>query len=237
MPRNQAKRDYPPAGELVDVFFRTVSDEFAFLSDEYGARSKRTLSAVRTKGLEEIEPVSLPDDAFFLAELRFEGPDWKVRVTFGDREFVINTVFTSASAEVSKTEYALWEWLEALGVEAHGARDSMWSMRPERIRSVVHGMAAALRRYHHEILHPARDVAHRVGYLGEKRLTEWTEAQLASDLRRASAKASEAFRAGKFEAVVKLLEPFVGRLSAAQATKLDFARRHVGKGGSGGRPG
>src|SRR5687767_13771597 len=82
--------------ELVQVFFASVAETFSFLSADDGWKARTELRAAWSQseptaiGVEE-----LPDDSFFWASAEFTRDLRTVQVTYGDREFDIETVIGS----------------------------------------------------------------------------------------------------------------------------------------------
>jgi hypothetical protein len=228
MPEPVNGRSYPPAGELVQIFFDAAEAAFRFLSDEFRSPPTRKVWKLDAGGLEPVEIGNMPANSFFAAEVRFEDRTRSVAIEFGDRDFEIRTVISGARSRYENaSSYALWEWLEALGVDTAMVTDSMWAFQPDRIRSIVQSMAVALREHQQAILHPEPELVQRLQTLRADRQREWQVAMRAADHRRAAAQAAEAFRAREFAKVVALLEPFAAALSPAERSKLEYARKHV----------
>lgn len=221
------ERSYPPARELAEAFFREARSAFGFLTEDHGVVAQCTVRGFVPDEFDRTDLASLPDEAFFLAEVRWRGPAWRVRATYGEVEFEVNARI-SVGSEADQPDFALWEWLEALGEHSGDVKDCVWAMQPERMKRVVNALGSALRAHHTEILNASGDLVGRVRDLREHRMAAWADEQRDRERRRASARAADAFREHKYGLVVDLLERFVDRLSPAEMKKLEYARERLG---------
>jgi hypothetical protein len=227
--------------DLVEAFFRSAATTFAFLG-EHDATSAQHLEIWDGTDWTAIRAADLPDNVFFLARGEYTGPGWRVRVEYGDREYLINTILEitdGGSRSVLSSlwnrfgrrpqpaGYSLWEWIEAVGGAAAGASHAGGADSAEQVTAAVTEMGDALRTYLSVILRDRATLIPRVRARRDQRMQEWKEQDRLDRDRRIAAEAAEAFRRRDFRRAVDLLEPLELRLSGSDRKKLDYARKRL----------
>ena len=222
MPRSHHSR------ELVEIFFESVEDSFSRLFADSSWKVRQDLGAAFMKdGLKGIRPEELPEDSFFWAEVDFTRGSELVRVTYGDREFDINTIVETDHHENGARHFALWEFAEALGIDSVVPLSGAWVFEPTEIQRIVQGMGSFFAEHSNDILDPRPDVLQRLVAGRIERQAGWEVEAREADIRRASVKAAEAFRGKDYKTVVDILLPYETWLTPAQAKKLAYARTHA----------
>jgi hypothetical protein len=227
------------SSDLVRTFFRSAADTFAFLHDS-GAVSTQSLNVWDGTEWQPIPGVDLIDNVFFFARVLYAGPGWHVRVEYGDREYLINTVleiaeeahhplFSSLRSAVGRrpqpASYSLWEWIEALGGDSAAASHAGGADTTDRVAAGVRGMGDSLRTHLPSILRQLPALIPKVQALREQRMLQWKEQDRLDRDRRIAIEAADAFRESDFQRVVELLEPLEARLVGSDRKKLDYARK------------
>jgi hypothetical protein len=225
--------------DLVESFFRSSGEAFSFLHDEHGATSTQHVEAWDATDFKPVRLADLPDNVFFLARVDYEGRGWSVRVEYGDRAYLINTVlgitdggnqsllsalWNSIARQPQPASYSLWEWIEALGGDATAASHPGGANTPDRIAAGVSDMGDSLRSHLPVILRDRAILIPRVQAHRDQRMQEWMEKDRLDRDRRVATEAAEAFRRSDFPRVVELLEPLEPRLTAVDRKKLNYAR-------------
>ncbi len=223
------------------AFFRSAAETFAFLR-EYGATSAESLEAWDATEFQPTRTADFTDDVFFFARVRYAGSGWRVRVEYGDREYLIDTVLeitavanhsllsalrNSIANRPRPASYSLWEWIEALGGDAVAASHAGGADTSERVAAGVRDMADSLRTYLPTILRDASALVPRVRALRDQRMRRWKEQDSLDRDRRAATEATDAFRRSDFQRVVELLEPLEPRLTDVDRKKLGYARSRI----------
>lgn len=216
----RADEHHESAATLVNAFLTSATSEFASLVAGSDASWSVRVEHSTVRGLVPVAPEDIT--GFFWITCAFETPRISGRITYGDKEFDIETELGPTRGT---ERYPLWQWAYALGrpevVPATG-----WVMTVDRLERIVSGFARAT-------LALSDDVARADPAIIERIERERREAQAASeerdardDHRRASAAAAEAFAKRDFDRVVKLLTPFEAVLTPAERKKLHYARTH-----------
>jgi hypothetical protein len=236
------KESAPPVSrDLVEAFFRSAAEAFAFLR-EHDATAAQHLEMWDGTDWTAIRAAELPDNVFFLARDEYTARGWRVRVEYGDREYLINTILEirdGGSLSVlsslwnrfvrrpSPPRYSLRELIEADGGEAAGASHDWGADSAEQVKAGVREMGDALRTYLSVILRGRATLVPRVRARRDQRMQEWKEQGRLDRDRRIVAEAAEAFRRRDFRRAIDLLEPLELRLSGSDRKKLDYARKRL----------
>jgi len=164
----------------------------------------------------------------WFAQISFSRPDSSIKIFYGDRELCGNvSVARSLRGRLEPSEYALWEWLEALNVPDAPKTSVEWIQNRDQLSRFLRDASRALDLYLPQILRAGPNVTERLEEARDNRIARSREEQAVRDHRVVSARASEAFRAHQFGRVVQLLEPFRSRLSPAESKKLAYARKRL----------
>ena len=219
-PKAQGQRDH--ASTLVKSFFTSATASFAELVNSPSAEWSVHLAHSTSNGLSEVSPDAIT--GFFFATATFANVNVVGEVTFGDREYFVNTVLGPAS---SSARYGLWEWADALEQPHLVPRDTDFVMDVDRLSDIVTAMANAVRHLEVPIAASPPTVIERIEQ-ARNLVQEQFQARLREDdHRRASAEAGEAFRVRDYRRVVTLLEAVEGLLTPAERDKLLYARRRL----------
>jgi hypothetical protein len=219
-PPVEEQRHHPST--LVRAFLASATLEFGPLTGARGTHWSVRVEHSTSLGLEEVEPENIT--GFFFATATFAGSRVAGEITFGDREYVVNTVLGPVS---NSERYGLWEWADALGRSSLVPRDTGFVTDVERMRAIVVAMAAAVRELEGAIAAASPAVVERIES-ARALVQERFRARLhEDDHRRASAAAAEAFRARDFRRVVTVLEAVKDMLTPAEREKLAYAKRHL----------
>ena len=197
---------------LIDQFIAEGSERLAFLVKEYG------YSCATEK------------DEWF-GTLLFSRADSSIHVFYGDRELRGSlAVARRLRGRLEPSEYALWEWLEALDVSDAPKTSVEWIQTPEQMSGFLHDISAILNLHLNKILSAGPDITLRLEESRENRLALYREQEISRDYRSAAARASDAFWANQYDKVVELLEPFNDRLSRSDEKKLAYAKKKLESG-------
>jgi hypothetical protein len=219
-PKVQGQHDH--AAALVKSFFASASSAFAPLVSSPRAKWSVHLAHSTADGISDVSPDAIT--GFFFATATFANVNVAGDLTFGDREYLVNTVLGPAS---SSARYGLWEWADALEQPHLVPRETAFVMDAERLSNIVTAMANAVLVLEAPIAAPSQTTIARIEQ-ARSVLQEQFRARLREDdHRRASAEAGEAFRVRDYRRVVKLLEAVEGLLTPAERDKLAYARRHL----------
>ena len=219
-PKGQGQHDH--ASTLVKSFFASATSAFAPLLSSPRTRWSVHLAHSTRDGIADVLPDAIT--GFFFATATFANVNVAGNITFGDREYLVNTVLGPASGSA---RYGLWEWADALEQPHLVPRDTSFVMDAERLRTIVTAMANAVRVLEGPIAASSPTVIGRIEQ-ARSLLREQSQARMREDdHRRASAEAGEAFRARDYRRVVKLLEAVEGLLTPAERDKLAYARRNL----------
>ena len=209
--------------QLVRQFFETATDSFApWIRSQSGTWTTKLIHANRDGHLEATTPDAL--HGFFLASGEFQTPTLFGEITFGDKEYFINTVVGSAR---DANRHGLWEWADVCDRPDLVPRNADFVLQSERLTTIVREMATGLRELapvisaaDPELL--ARIAAARalVQSAHDARLREMDHADAVS-------RASEAFRKKDWRRVIELLGSVRDRLSPAELAKLVYAQVQV----------
>ena len=208
------------AADLVRLFFDEATAAFAPWVHAQGGRWSCTLTHTNAEG--DFEPTT-PDRlyGFFLAEGEFRTPHLIGEIAFGDKEFFINTVVSPLGRPL---RHGLWEWADAVGMPDIPPRETDFVLQPDRMRTIVRGMAEALQLLAPAIATAAADVVQRMeearAVVRAAQKARWREAEHAGTVHLAN----EAFRQKDWRQVIDLLMSVKDRLSPAEAAKLRYAR-------------
>ena len=207
---------------LVDAFLASATAAFRPLVASPSASWSCKVEHSTTDGLAEVSPDAI--SGFFFVTASFANDLVAGEVSFGDREYILNTVLGPAKAS---TRYALWEWAAALDQPALVPMDTGFVMTVDRLEAIVRAMAQGVRALEGAIAAGRPEIIERMEH-ARARVRERDQARLREeDHRRASALAAEAFRSHDFRRVVALLEAVEGSLTPTERKKLTFARRHL----------
>jgi len=219
-PRAQGQHDH--ASTLVRSFFASAASAFAPLVSSPKAKWSVHLAHSTPDGISDVPPDAII--GFFFATATFANVSVAGDVTFGDREYFVNTVVGPAS---SSARYGLWEWADALEQPDLVPRETAFVMDAERLGNIVTAMANAVRVLEAPIAASSPTTIERIEQ-ARRLLHEQFQARLREDdHRRASAEAAEAFRVRDYRRVVRLLEAVEGLLTPAERDKLAYARRRL----------
>jgi hypothetical protein len=219
-PRTDEVRE--PIATLVHAFLTSATSEFASLVATRDASwSVRVEHATRAG----IVPVAPEDIAgFFWITGAFQTARISGEITFGDREFLINTVLGPTSGAA---RYGLWEWADALGRPELVPRVTDFVLTSDRLERIVAGMAHATIHLRDDIARSDPSVVERMERARDEEQAAYQRRSARDDHRRASAAAAKAFAARDFDRVVKLLAPFDAVLTPAERKRLVYARTHA----------
>jgi hypothetical protein len=185
-----------------------------------GARWSLRVEHLTEQGVVEVSPASIT--GFFFLTASFANRLVAGRLTYGDREYDVNTMLGPAPSGV---EYGLWEWADALGSPDLVPRDTSFVMSVDRLEAIVAAMADAVSELQAAISSASPAVLERIEHARTLVRAQDEARHRTDDHRRLSAAAAEAFRAGDFRRAVQLLEKIDELLTPAERQKLEYARR------------
>jgi len=194
---------------LTDRFLDSVATDLAFLRSDYGAASESTSEE-------------------WLARVSYIGADFRVDLSYGDRELYFGTIIgRRMSGHSEDSSFALWEWLDALDVR-HGGVDAICVDTQEKMDIAISQVTGLLRTHLPAILAAPFDVVMRMAAARNAHHQAETTKNARDRQTLAAGRAARAFRDGDFRLVVSLLEPFEVQLSPAEIKTLQLARQRVG---------
>jgi len=210
--------------QLVRQFLELATDSFEpWVRSQSGTWSTKLIHANREGRLEATTPDALY--GFFLASGEFRTPSLFGEITFGDKEYFINTVVGSG---LDSNRHGLWEWADACDRAALVPRNTDFVLQSERLTTIVREMAAGLRELAPVIAAADPELLKRIEVARavvqsahDARLREMDHADAVS-------RASEAFRQKDWRRVIEILGSVRDRLSPAELAKLGYARMQVG---------
>jgi hypothetical protein len=205
---------------LVHAFIASATSEFARLVEAPGARWSLRVEHLTERGVVEVAPAQIA--GFFFLTASFANRLVAGRLTFGDREYLVNTLLGPASTGV---EYGLWEWADALGSPDLVPRDTAMVTTVDRLEVIVAAMADAVSELQAAISSASPAVVKRVEHARAMALAADEARHRTDDHRRLSAAAAEAFAAHDYGRAVQLLEGIGELLTPAEQQKLAYARR------------
>jgi len=209
---------------LVETFFAEAASAFRPLVASVGARWHAQLRHATRNGLEFTTPDRI--EGFFFAECELQTPELIGDITFGDREFLINTV---VSPNGRPHRYSLWEWADALDRPDLVPRDTSVVNQVDRLREIVRGMGDGLLELRSGIARAVPATVERIEAARAKARAALDEEWREAEHRGTVARAADAFRQQQWDRVVILLESVENRLSPAEAEKLAYARKRSTK--------
>lgn len=219
LPRADEVRE--PITTLVSAFLASATSKFAPLAAEHGASWSVRVEHATRPGIVPVTPEDIA--GFFWVTGAFATPRISGEITFGDREFYINTVLGPTSGAA---RYALWEWADALGHPEVVPHHTDFVLTSDRLERIVSEMAHATLYLCDDIARSEPTVVDQMERARREVQAAYQKRLAADDHRRATAAAAEAFAARDFGRVVKLLGPFETVLTAAERKKLVYARAH-----------
>ena len=208
------------ASRLAHAFIASATSELARLVAEPHARWSVRVEHLTEQGVVEVPPDRIT--GFFFLTASFANRYVAGRLTFGDRDYIVNTVLGPAS---SGLEYGLWEWADALGSPDIVPRDTAFVMTVDRLEAIVAAMADAVTELQAAISSASPAVVERIEHARAMEQAELEARYRADDHRQLSAAAAEAFRTRDYRRAVQLLERIDELLTPAERQKLEYARR------------
>lgn len=166
-----------------------------------------------------------PPGVVFLVEETAETAVGRVRIWYGDRE---REVGSSIQPTGRPWPLDVVHYLSAMGEDPTQVWDSMWVDSESRLRAVLDAHADALRACLRGLAEDPDRLWARAEDERQDALAQGREQLRRAEMRRAIAAAADAFRAGGYGEVVRLLSPHAERLTPAQAKKLEIAIARVG---------
>ena len=152
----------------------------------------------------------------WLASVTFTGPRLTLVTSFGDRESIVNSVLSRTGDGPVLAEAALWEWLEALGIDDDRSSCEILLTQRGDIERVVQETAGLLADHLPEILDATPDVAAAIARARHQRAEDDFQVQVSGQAAQAIVEARRAFWRRDYGRVVELLEPWESRLSRAE---------------------
>jgi hypothetical protein len=160
----------------------------------------------------------------FVATGSFSNASVAGEITFGDREYFLNTVLGAAS---STHRFGLWEWADALDRPGLVLRNTSFVFTVPRLEAIVDGMALSVAALEREIARASEAVIARIEAARTDVQAAFQTRLRADGHRRAAAAAADAFRQRDFAHVVALLGPFATVLSPAERKRFRYAKEHL----------
>lgn len=133
----------PPLGssELVRLFLDEATAAFEPWVLAHGGQWSVDLTHANHQGhFERTTPDQLY--GFFLASGEFRTPRVIGEITFGDKEFFINTVISPNGRPL---RHGLWEWADAVARPELVPRNTDFVTQPSRLQRIVREMASGVR--------------------------------------------------------------------------------------------
>ena len=187
---------------------------------EFARQARRLLATLGREPTVTCDP-DPPGNRFFLAEACVEAGPGRVRITYGDREFEIRT-----RVHVSNSSWplALAYYLEAMDLDRSALEGSMWCRDIARIRDVLSAHISALIPCLEHLEEDPKGWWSRAEAIRQADLQEGRIELRRREMNVAAARSAEAFREGRYEAVLALLTPYEDILEGAVAHRLRLAR-------------
>jgi len=220
LPRADAARD--ETATLVKAFLACATSAFAPLVAEAAARWSLVVEQSTGHGLVPVAPEQITH--IFVATATFSNARVAGEVTFGDREYFLNTVLGPAG---SPHRFGLWEWADALGRPEIVPRNTDFVLTVSRLELIVEDMAQAVAALEREIAQASAPVIARIEEARADVQAAFQSRLRADDHQRASVAAADAFRQRDYRRVVALLEPYLAVLTGAERKKLIYAKERL----------
>ena len=212
----------PSTAVLVEAFFAETEASFRLLLDGPSTKWTPRLRHSSRSGLEFTTPDRI--EGFFLAECEFQTPDLIGDISFGDREYFINTIVSPFGRPC---RYGLWEWADAVDRPDLVPRRTDFVTDTERLRRIVHGMADALMILRQDVARADATILERMNraraVVQAEQEARWREAEHLGT----ATLAARAFREHRWARVIELLESIKDRLTPAESAKLAYAHHRV----------
>jgi hypothetical protein len=205
---------------LAHAFIVSATSEFARLVGAPGARWSLRVEQLSEHGVVEVSPASIT--GFFFLTASFANRLVAGRLTYGDRDLLVNTVLGPASTGV---EYALWEWADALGSPDLVPRDTSFVMTVDRVEAIVAAIADAVTELQAAISSASPAIVERIEHARAMARAQDEARHRTDEHRRLSAAAAAAFAARDYRHAAHLLEQVDELLTPAERQKLEYARR------------
>ena len=210
---------------LVRTFFEEATTAFQPLIAPSAGQWRLELRHASSGDLEHTTPDKIR--GFFFAECEFRTRDLMGAISYGDRDYLINTIVGPVG---HPSRYGLWEWAEALEQGDLVPQATDWVLQLDRVRGIVREMGHALVVLAPDIARADRAVLGRI-----ERARASARAAHEAQLREAEHRgrvhlANDAFREQRWAQVVELLQSVQALLTPAEAKKLAYARKRVAKG-------
>ena len=210
------------AASLVEAFLASATSEFARLVPDRDARWSVCVEHATRNGIVPVAPADI--SGFFFATGAFTNSSIAGEITFGDREYYINTVLGPAGGV---ERYGLWEWADALGRSALVPRETAFVMTVDRLETIVAAMARATTTLQCDIARSGPSIVEDMERARREVQAAFQSRLATDDHRRASASAAAAFTVRDYQRVINLLSPFEDVLTAAERKKLLYARKQL----------
>ena len=167
------------------------------------------------------------ESRFFWWTHRFSSRKTMFNLSYGDREFVIETSINYIDI---KTRFAPWELLLAAEVpDPYIMNGNAFVLSTDFMNRTIAGIAEGVRKYWPILSPPASKLIDRAKELRDQRLVFAQKEERSKDRERAATLASKAFHENRLNAAIKLLIPYEDddELSRASRMLLRLARKQT----------
>jgi hypothetical protein len=214
-----------PPPVLVRAFLDASLEALQFLVGQPGFRSTVAVEKATGHGFVPVSPDMV--NGPFSARRAFATTRLTGELTYGERELEINLIVGPMSVSRAAGQYALWEWIAALGASANYDVGLPWLNTAARLRSAVAKLGDAFREHAASIAAAGPDVIRRIEEARTSRRAESAAQHAEWAHQNAAVRAADAFRAGDYAKVVALLEPIASHLTPAEQKKLALALKRL----------
>jgi hypothetical protein len=206
---------------LLNCFFETCESRFRFLEQEYGYRYISGLAQVKA-GRQIVVPykgqnANIP----FWAVTRYEQNEETLEITYGDSNFMLEGYLHDG--QINRVSFAEILLAAHKGADAINGRAHVQTIK--EISNLVTDMAGMIKTHRKYFLETRPKITERALAMRGKKLEQNIFEQYKADMAHASMDAARAFTAKDFKTVIALLTPYEKHLSAADAKKLEKARK------------
>ena len=192
------------AENLLPCFFSECESQFRFLEQEHGytylsgmVEQHQTRQIIRPYKKNQETPET------FQAITRYEKDDHVLEITYGKKEFIIES-YTYFDHVYRLT---LCELLAAAKRENKDVKANRWNLREEQITEVIKKMAASFKENKDDFLNPNPKTIDRALTMRSKRIEQGVRDIYKESLKHISVEAARAFLKKDFKKVIELLTP------------------------------
>lgn len=216
--------EYVPQ-DLVNAFVASVAQRFRTLEQIHSLQRSLGAKVLGPSGIQHVKPEKI-GNRFFMLKLVLTGPRFSVSITYGDREHDLSCLIHSGAHQQA---YALWEWLQVLGMNELQEDAGGWVLTAPRIDAVLSQFERALEQLVPILVNEGTSLEHQLEEQRQQNIRLDQQRMTEDEHWRLAAKAAESFHRHDYSAVVKALLAVRGELSPSEKAKLAYAKKKINR--------